>query len=286
MSKVKRLSILAVFFCYLTVAGQVSSAKPLVLDTAYQGPVSLEISSLGLAFTLPKGWQGIAPSSGEGFAASYGEGIQVILAPYPGLMSQLKQELAQGSEISPGLYLLPKGQIKEFKDGAFGGHFTLPSAEQANIYAIVKPIKDRSPVVTLAVCITGEDCRKYADIFYKSIKSIAKSEPKQTKPSGALASALANKRLNRYFHGSGYSEKMTMTLCADGRYYSSFNASSVSVNGSGGMNSSKVGQWSVSGQILTVREANGEVKTFQVHLTNEQLLLNQDRWLREDFICQ
>ena len=113
-----------------------------------------------------------------------------------------------------------------------------------------------------------------------------KSKPKLKKPKGALAASLANKKLSTYYHGSGYYEKSTMTLCADGRYYSSFNASSVSINGTGGMNSNAAGQWSVSGKTLTVRDANGSTRNFQVNQSRDQLLLNQKRWYREDYRCQ
>ena len=289
MNQVRSLKFSLVMLCAVMsfALTHTAQAKPLAYDQPYQGPVRLDVKELGLAFKLPKGWRGMAPSSGEGFIATHGEGIQVVIAPAPHPMSQLKQELTRGSQIAPGLYLTPKGKLKEMKDGSIGGEFGLAGAEQAKIYAYAKPIKNRMPVVTLAVCIEKKKkCRSFAKRFLKSIKSIAKSKPKRQRPRGALAASLANKRLSRYYHGSGYSEKSTMTLCADGRYYSSFNASSVSINGTGAMNSDGAGQWSVRGKTLTVKDAGGSTKRFQIQLTSDQLLLNQERWLREDYTCR
>ena len=279
------LSTLSLLSC-LIASGPID-AKPLVLDQPYQGPVKLEVGQLGLSFKLPKGWQGVAPSSGEGFMATYGEGVQVILAPAPYSMEQIKRELKEGAEVAPGVYLSPKGKLKTYKDGSIGGEFSMHGAEMAKIYTMVKPIKQRAPVVILGVCIKNKkSCKGYVKRFYQSVKSVAKSKPKLTQPKGSLAARLANKKLSRYFHGSGYSEKSTMILCADGRYFSSFNASSLSINGTGVMDSNGAGQWSVRGTTLTVREANGSTRSFQVSYTSERLLLNQDRWLREDYSCR
>ena len=77
-----------------------------------------------------------------------------------------------------------------------------------------------------------------------------------------------------------------MSLCADGRNASSFNASRLSRDGTGVMDSNGAGQWSVRGTTLTVREANDFIRSYQVSYTSERLLLNQDRWLREDYSCQ
>ena len=128
------------------------SAEPLKPDTQYRGPVTLEVAEVGLKFRLPKGWQGVAPSSAEGFVANNSQGTQVILLPTSSPLSEVQNAFRQGSEISPGVFMAPKGQPTQNSDGSLEGEFSIESPTPIIIYAMMKPIQERATVIIAAFC--------------------------------------------------------------------------------------------------------------------------------------
>jgi len=273
-----------------------AAARPLTPDTPYVGPETLESAEAGMRFTLPAGWTGSLPSGGPGFIAARGEGLQVILTPSPAPLTELRAELERGSQIAEGVTLTPAAPLKEGPGGALEGPFGVPGLDALKAYIIARPVKGRAPAVVVAVCTTAplDACERAARELAQSVKPLkaapasaapASAAPAGAAPAGPLAAALADKRLNRFHTSSGYSERETLTLCADGRVFRSFDASSVSQLGSGAARAGGDGRWAVRGQTLSVRWASGEVSEFEVSASADSLTLNGNRWLREDVRC-
>ena len=263
------------------------ASKPLVADTTYRGPVNLEVADLGLKFKLPTGWQGVAPSSGEAFVATNNSTIQLFLLPMTMPVSVLEKEFEQGSEVSPGIFLQPVTRPKKMRDGSLFGQFQLDGNPDVQVFAQAKPIKRRNPVMILALCakqVSSGDCENAVRTFSKSIRSAKKAT--QEKPSGQLAKFLSNRKLYRFYNGSGYSEKTTLTLCADGRFYRSFGASSVSQLGTGAASDSNAGRWKVVNNSLNLQERNGNQRFLRIQLEGTKLFLDGERWLKESFTCR
>lgn len=140
-------------------------------------------------------------------------------------------------------------------------------------------------VVAVAPAEQFADFKKLALQVEKSVKfNVATKAASAT--SGANSgwqTTLAGRRVSRYNTNSGatggYSEKTQFDLCADGRFFKNFRASSVSGAGDGVSSNRDGGSWSVQGQQLILRWSSGEVSQHQLEDRGGQLFVDGVRWL-------
>ena len=264
-----------------------SEAVPLVPHKSYTGPSTIEVTEVGMSFKLFKGWSGSMDEATGSFNTSKGEGIQVILSVSPVPLKQIRAEFERGIPLGNGIDLSPKGALKSGPKGRIEGSYGIVGVETLSAYIIAQPVKGSHPALIIALCTTAplKECKGAANQFAESIKRIKGLKSTQGKPKGALAQKLLNKKLTRYHTVSGYSEKETITLCSDGRFFRSFNSGSLSINGSGAVHSGGDGRWFVRGETLILNQNDGQASMFSIQMSPEALLLDGTKWFREDTIC-
>ena len=92
----------------------------------------------------------------------------------------------------------------------------------------------------------------------------------------------------RYLHTrNGYSRDERISLCQSGHFIRSYNASSMSVNGTLGMGDANSGQWRVEGTSLLLAARDGSSARFSLVDQGSQFLLNGARYfLTNESACQ
>lgn len=277
----------------LSLAGG-APAKPLVAGERYTGPV--KIDAPGAAFTLPAGWTGVLPPGDEWFhIGKDGENGRVFL--FAGQMSraQAKQALASGFPVAGAVMLSPTSAPRR-EGKALVADFS--ANDGMGQYAAMARVRsdDKSGMSFAAVAVAPPgELGRYAKLartiergirFRALPKAKAKAKAAGGPGKGRWARALANHRVVKFHHGSGYSEKTQLVLCGDGRFERSFGATSVSGIGTGVASAGNAGRWSVQGDVLTLRYNDGDVASVRLEDRGGKLFVDGERWLREPFACR
>ncbi len=285
----KRPTVLLVI-ALLLAASSGALAEPLVPEKRYRGESAVEVPALQLGFSVPAGFTGVLPSGSEWFhVGKDDEEGRVFLYADRAPKEQMRALMGAAFPVAGVVTLTPMSAVRD-EGGALVADYSA-SDGRARYAAHVRVLTGKSGVSVAIVAVApAERIERYKQLGKKLATTLRFDVPTANgsgdEPSGPWAAALANKRVVKFDHGSGYSEKTEFLLCADGRFVRRFGASSLSVNGSGAMHDKNAGRWSVHGDALTLRYHNGDSATVRLEDRGGQLFVDGERWLRESARCR
>lgn len=220
----------------------------------YFGPEKLTLRSLGLSFTLPAGCSGGVPDGQEVFLIGK-DGLEgfVFVSADEATAQEALALMSAPVPLDNGITLVPAGKPTQ-KGSRITGKYSVTGVQMS---AVATAVVGKHGVSVFVVSI-AQAARLPAAIaigkeVLSSVQLAKRAEPKPEAPAkggSAFDSMLRGQHLVRMVSMSGYSEKITMELCADGRFFRNFNASSVSQLGTGGRQQGGSGRWSLSGNVL------------------------------------
>lgn len=272
----------------VTIAGAPSAAEPLTAGKRYTGKAAVEVPELQLGFEVPAGFTGALPPGSQWFhVGKDNEEGRVFLYADRVPRARMKALMSQAFPVADVVMLTPTSAVRE-EGGALVGEYTA-SDGQSSYAAHARVVTGKSGVsVALVAVAPPARLSTYAALAQRiatTLRFDVRAPSGGGVGDGPWAAKLANQRVVKFHHGSGYSEKTELLLCADGRFLRRFGASSTSVNGSGVMQDQDGGRWSVRGDALTLTYPSGETVTVRLEDRGGQLFVDGERWLRERARC-
>lgn len=264
-------------------------AEELQSGHRYQGSVAIEVSTFGLGFQLPAGWTGINPRGTDWFHVGKDNEVgRVFIHATHSSQAQLRATMSQVFPVADAVLLTPRGPVAQEGRVLTGSYDASDGAQQFRAHVRVVSHPSGVSVAFVAVAPEGRlaTYQRLARKIEQSLRFNVKPQQSGSPGRGGWAAALANKRVVKFAHGSGYSEKTEFRMCANGTFSRAFNATSGSIQGSGVMQSGHSGRWSVQGNVLTLRFNDGDVVRVTLEDRGGQLWIDGERWLREDYVCR
>lgn len=263
-------------------------AEPLTAGKRYTGKAAVEVPELELGFEVPAGFTGALPPGSQWFhVGKDNEEGRVFLYAERTSKAQMKALMSQPFPVADLVMLTPASAVRE-EGGALVADYTA-SDGQTRYPAQTRVVTGKSGVsVALVAVAPSARLSTYVALAQRiatSLRFDARAPSGGGVGGGPWAAKLANQRVVKFHHGSGYSERTEFLLCADGSFVRRFNASSTSVNGSGVMQDADRGRWSVHGDVLTLTYRGKETVTVRLEDRGGQLFVDGERWLREPARC-
>ena len=293
----------------LLLAATSALAVPLEPGKLYNGETRIEVPDLGLAITLPEGWQGLLPPDASVFVMeSRATQANLFLMGDRLTLEELRQVMSSRIPLDDGVVLVPSGQVREAEgwleaDYDVRGEPTLKSRIRA---------QTGTSGVAFAIIAISDDARfddALAGIDAVS-SSVVFSEPVQPPSPPGLAGDwqdyLKGRYVVRLYTGSGYYEEEHIWLCSDGSFFrrSSSGGSSLGSGASAAFGGRGQGVWRAEGALagpgqLVLRygatsfegnasfgrwEEQGGPTELNYDLllsTDDKLYLNDRRWFRD-----
>lgn len=267
------------------------TAEEIQAGVEYQGPKTLGIARIGVSFNLPAGWAGGLPQGGDTFLVGRaGSNGYIFISAEEATLEAAKAHLSQTLPVDQ-VIMTPRGEAK-ISGSRVTNDYTVTGGQvplEGKATAVIG--KTGWGVVVLAVA-TAEEMPvfdKAAAAIIGSLKIVAPKKPKAS-TKGYWGAMLGGKRVVRFYHGSGYSEKQQYFICPDGRFAYDFSGGGFSMDGaSGAFQSKDGGTWSTSGDAnggtLTLNYNDGRSSTYQLAEQEGKLMIDGQRWLREAINC-
>lgn len=276
----------------------------------YQGGTLIESQQLGVAFKIPRGWQGAWPNGSAFFVLESSELQANLFMTFDQIgKQQLQQMMSQNIPLDTGMLLQPLAKPTTRQALLQGEYQVVGAPSPMHAMVVGKELRKNFSVAVIALTYTVNP--QVNTITANIVNSIelrkTNSAPQTATTAGGKGSwqeYMRGRYIARYYTGSGYSEKQELWLCSDGTFYSSFNSGGYSMNGASGATQSggrghwkatgsttgtgtlilqfgagKVVQGSAPGFDWTETSAGGERWTFQLSL-NGKLYLDNTQWLR------
>jgi hypothetical protein len=276
----------------------------------YSQGTQIESAQLGVAFTIPNGWQGAWPNGSAYFVLESGALQSTMFMSFDQLgKQQLMQTMSQNIPLDSGMVLQPLSAPKA-KGSLITGQYQVMGAGTP-MHAVVVGRELRQGFSVALIALTYNKNETVSNVASNMIRAMTTKEPQTAQAnsgaaggSGSWQAYMKGRYIARYHTGSGYSEKQELWLCSDGTFYSSFNMGGYSMNGaSGASQSSGRGYWKATGSVSgagtlilqfgagkvvqgsgpgfdwTENSAGGERWTFQLVL-RDKLYLDNTQWLR------
>lgn len=255
----------------------------------YSGGARIESSALGVAFTIPDGWQGGWPPGSSAFVLDNDAGTASIMMVFDQFsQSQIATMMAENIPLDENVYLAPTA-MPVHKSDYYQNHYqVMGSVTRLNGFIAAKVLREGLSLATIIMSADISDPQQ--QVVVNLTTGLALSEP-QTAPQDTGASSwqayMKGRYIARFYSGSGYHEKQELWLCSDGSFASSFNSGGFSMDGfSGAVSDGNTGQWQATGNInqpgrLQLTYANGNQTSFQLQL-QDKLYLDGEQWLRGD----
>ena len=218
-------------------------------------------------------------------------------------VTEWQQVLSNTIDIDEGLFLQPLAEVSSDGDTIFA-HFEVYGASNPSTAVLMKKFRDQTQGLFFFSITPSDNIDNFVKTingllasveFFEPIKAVTSSNvsqaTNQTNANNYWSQEFSGMRLVNYNNLSGFSEKETITLCSDGRYYWSRNTSTTTQNGSGGGFSDNAGSWSTSGSStygeLTVTNQDGSVINYSIEPTSDDVgvLLNGYLYYRESAGC-
>lgn len=270
-----------------------SFAAPIVPGTRHTGPVRLEVPGLAVSFELPASYTAVLPPGTEWLHVGRDDEVgRVFVYAASATEQELRAVVEQPFPVADTVMLTPRGAPRESPRG-FVADFT--ATDGVNAYGASLRVVTTSTGAALAFVAVAPPSslpafRTLAERLATSVRTVSpagsSAAASSTSPSGGpWTSALADHRVVRYAHGSGYSEKTQFHLCRDGRFFRSFGATSNSSLGTGVVNAQNRGRWSTQGHLIVLMYDDGTEDRATLEDRGGQLFVNGERWLREPLPC-
>ncbi|MFZ9888558.1 MAG: hypothetical protein ACO3JL_13755 [Myxococcota bacterium] len=284
----KRLVVL----CSLLFAAP-SLAEPIVAGKRHEGPVRLEVPGLEVSFALPAKVTAVLPPGTEWLHVGRDHQLgRVFVYATAASEADIRAIVAQPFPVADTVVLTPKGTPRKSAHGFVADFYATDGSETYGAYGSVVTTPRGAALVFVAVALPDAlpEFAVMADQMAASVKQAlapsAAISPPASSSSGPWVSALADHRVVRYAHGSGYSEKTEFHLCRDGRFSRAFGATSISSLGTGVANAQNRGRWSVQGNVISLLFEDGTQDRAVLEDRGGQLFVNGERWLREPMACR
>jgi len=257
----------------------------------YNGPQKLTVQEAGVSFTLPAGWTGGLPQ-GQQFFVIAKEGFEGFIFMTADEVSESEVLKLMGGPIplDEGVTLTPKAKPK--KEGKRISNTYSVTGGQLEAIGLTQLGAHGVSVLAVAVA-TPQNLATIQKTLTQVMGSLKLEKVKQA-PAQAQAPASGSSKYDRFIRGkrlvrlqtmNGYSERITMDLCSNGRFFRHFNASSVSQLGTAGRDQGGDGNWTLNGNTLAYT-LDGDNYTMSVEAEafpdgSAKVMLNGNRWFTE-----
>ena len=270
---------------------------------AYAGNTEIGVSSLGVRFTIPAGWQGALSADGEAFLMQPGQGQAYLIALADRMnKAEALQTLAGPVPLDAQLQLLLQGSVQQQGSQlsarySVAGQPTLTARARARV---------GSGGVSAGLFLVAESASigQFEPALSSAFRSLKLESPQSTSSAGKTTAEtsgngggsdrwsdyLKGKHILRFFSGSGYTEEQHLWLCSDGTFFRRFDGGGFgggSPGASGAFQSHYDGRWQATGQGAhgqLILNFNGE-QTSQYALRwdyeENKLYVDGKRWLHD-----
>lgn len=301
MRKEYRLAEVCLLFLFaLTATAPASVAEPVEPrpGVVYDAGRELGAESLGVSFTIPRGWRGSLAPSGEAFVMEPVEGPAMLLAVADRLSASAALAfLSAPIALSDELRLLPAGELR------LTGARYQESYSVAGEPGLVAEVRAESVAngtsIAFFLLTTPEQLARFRGALTAAMDSLVSAEPAPPDSRGqekaasgggesvdSWAAYLRGKHIVRFFSGSGYTEEQHLWLCSDGRFLRRFNSGGFGGGASGATQSRYNGVWRATGEgaggQLVLETGEGTVTyALRWDYDSSRLYLDDRRWLHD-----
>lgn len=251
----------------------------------YRGAQRLKVSAIGVSIRIASGWAAQLPPGAEAIVIQRPDRPGMILATADQTSrAKLMATMSAPIPVEPGVALLPQGAVKS-QGNQLSARY---SAGPFEGFAVATLSKDGRAVALVGIAPPAEmkRVRGAVQALAQSIRFGRVRAPAPAKSSGSPASALAGRKLHRFYGDYGYREHQIMVLCRNGRFYWNMEAGGFTPGvASGAANAQGHGVWSAHQNQLKLRWDDGSRRTYRVEERDGTLYLNGNKWLREAGGC-
>ncbi len=305
MKHFKLVLLAASMLCGIAVA-QVE-LKP---NQRYQGGTQVKSSTLGIGFTLPRGWLGLYQEEGGQAVLVLGsdsvEGVGLVIFMKNQTPAQVAAVLDEAQDLGGNVVLQLVGSVRtqgsrvsaRYLNSLYVGRaLALLGSSNHVIYFYAGPQKNEALYAQLLEGLASST-RFQAPVA-------ARPQPAPPAPAGAerqWTQFLAGRML-KYFSsynsgggGGGISEERTLHLCSDGSFaYLDESLTTLNVPGasaSSGGSGRALGRWRIesatqNSAVLLLNVDGGGVERLRVEYDGEKTFLNGQRWFRvQSDVCR
>lgn len=298
MKHFKRALWVASMVCGFAVAQ--AELRP---NQQYQGGVQVRSSTLGISFTLPKGWLGAyKEESGQAvlvLGSNSVEGVGLVIFMQDQTPAQVVAGLNEAQDLGAGVVLELVGSVRtqgsrvtaRYLNSQYVGRaLALLGSRNHVVYFYAGPQKNEA--------LYGQLLEGLASSTRFQAPVAARPQPAPPAPTGVArqwTQLLAGKML-KYFSsynsgggGGGISEQRTLHLCSDGSFaYLDESLTTINVPGasaSSGGNGRALGRWRIesatqNSAVLLLNVDGGGVERLRVEYDGDKTFLNGQRWFR------
>jgi len=250
----------------------------------YAGPQKFTWAALGLSFEMPIGWSGGIPQGQEIFLMALpGTDGFIFLSANEFPEAQIVSTMSGNIPLDEGIVLVPKQEAKKTGKKVVNSFTVMGTELEAHGIATIGA--HGVSFVALAVGTTEALplLKRTAEGVSKSVKLAKRQKPAApvAEKGNSWDQRLRGKRLLRFYSGSGYSERESYDLCADGTFHRYFSGGGTTQLGSGNIRSNKAGAWSIQGDSLFVRSEDGESWTKNLGTVGNEFRMDGDKWFIE-----
>ena len=263
----------------------------------YPGGTLLEAPDVGVAFTVPEGWQALWPQGSEFLVMQPSDNQVMILAIVQEASEQeIRATMAAAIPLDSNVVLTPTSAV-ERRDGALearydvgGGQIPLKAwgGARASEHGVAVAFVLAAPADRLERHLpTARALIGSPDLF--SAPAGAATATEDADQSGDRWDVyLKGRYLARYYTTTGYTDETHLWLCSDGTFIRSGAAGGFGGGASGAFQGGSSGRWQATGAgangQLTLRFGDGSVAQHELFYDydKDQLFVDGKRWLRGD----
>lgn len=272
------------------------AAPPAVAGQPVVAGASASFPEIGLSLTIPEGWTGTLSTQTEGLFVleTAASDAQIFVTAEQATLEQIRAELAQPIPLSETVALQPTGTPQATSDGVSASYGA--GGQGGSVEAFARARVGGNGFAMLALALARPDdmpaVRSAADALVEGAVFGAPQQPAAPADPGSSswAADLAGKKITRFYTTTGYTEKETIWLCADGRMARNFHVggSDAAAEWSFADASDQSGTWTASADgSLVLTYADGSTSTYALSYDEEGgLYLDGDRFYREEANCQ
>jgi hypothetical protein len=277
---------IALFFISAAIYANVQSQEPLT------GKISERY--LGIAFTVPDGWQAYKTEIGYLMVSETRKGFILVLPHDYNTVDELRQGAREGLADESGTMLQPEKEPEIIGNNGVSVEFTgYVEWQPAKAYALGLVSPHGGGVTILSAVEPESYSRQYIELVRNIGSGVEFTKPEIPPVVEQWKNNLSGMRLT-YMHtytsgtSGGFSDKVVINLCPDGSFsYSDRSNLSIDVGGAYGYShgqGSGAGSWdvvSVNGQpALQLMFHDGSVRRHMISYQNNSFYLDNNKYFR------
>jgi hypothetical protein len=292
-------------------ASAVGRAEEVQPDKIYGGGARLEVTDLGVAFTVPAGWRGTLPSGSEVFLLQPENDQNAFILAMGNELNRagLASTMAAPIPLVNGLSLYPTGSVGSRGEALTGRYEVHGGATQLAGYGEALAGSHGVNVAYVLVAVPASlaayepSVRALIDSTDLGAPQGAATPPPTTAAgdsAGSTASAagdrwdiyLKGKYIVYYYTASGYTDEQHLWLCSDGSFSRQGAGGGFGGGASGAFQADSSGRWTATGAgehgTLTLSYGDGSQARHELRWDygSNQLYVDGTRWLHgENSYC-